>query len=222
MSIDDKFMNHQIIKKFKAFLAISLLLAPLEYATAMTFSVEMMKGEPVIIGDGQIVPGDADRLRAVLTPRNKHSAGYFPLLLSSPGGNVKSAFELSRLMDKYPINTYVIPGARCVSACAAIVFIAGKEHIAVPGSRLGFHGCFNVDTKDINTICNDAIANHAFAHGTAYGSVMAFIQDIPYSEVIWLDGRDADCWAINRYQISPKPNGYEKCVFDAINGVVKK
>ena len=202
-------------------MAISSLTS-LKIASAMTFRTEMMQGEPVVIGDGPIVPGDAERLRAMLVPRNKHSAGYFPFLLNSPGGDVNAAFEMSRLMDKYPINTYVAPGSRCVSACAAIVFIAGKEHVAVPGSRLGFHGCYNIDTKEINNLCNEKIANHAFKHGTSYGSVMAFIQNIPYNRVIWMDGQDADCLAVNRYQISPTPIGYEKCIIDFIRDALKK
>ena len=190
-------------------------------SNAMTFEVVTMTGEPAILGHGDIVAGDAKRLRAVLNPAAKHSAGYFALVLSSPGGSVKAAFEVAKLMDKYPINTYVPPGAECISACAAIVFIAGQEHIVVQGGYLGFHGCYDSRTKKTLGFCNEEIANHAIEHGTAYGSVMAFIQHVPFDQIIWMDAEQSDCWAINRYKISPQPKNFEKCVFDSIRKLRK-
>jgi hypothetical protein len=195
---------------------IALWMLACESAPAMTFDVVSMKGEPAIRGRGEIVAGDATRLRAVLTPNAKHSYGYYTLVLESPGGSVRAAFELSRVIDAHYVNTYVAPGGRCISACAAIVFIAGREHVAVPGSYLGFHGCFNAQTEGIETLCNDAIAEHAFDHGTAYGAVMAFIETIPFDEVVWISSREADCWGINRYDISSEPVNYLRCVRDGL------
>lgn len=192
--------------------AIALWSLACESAFAMTFDVVTMKGEPAIRGRGEIVTGDATRLKGVLTPNAKHSYGYYTLILESPGGSVQAAFELSRVIDAHYVNTYVAPGGRCISACAAIVFIAGREHVAVPGSYLGFHGCFNAQTGSIVTLCNEAIAEHAIAHGTAYGAVMAFIEKIPSAEVVWISSREADCWGVNRYDISPEPVNYLQCV----------
>lgn len=114
------------------------------------------------------------------------------------------------------VNTYVPPHFECVSACAAIVFIAGREHVVVEGGRLGFHGCYDSTTKQIVGLCNEAIAEHALAHGTAYGSVMAFIEEVPHDQIIWFDGQDADCHAISKYEITPEPANFEQCVFEAI------
>ena len=196
--------------------AIALWSLAWNSASAMTFDVEAMKGEPAIRGRGEIVAGDASRLKDVLTSNAKHSYGYYTLILESPGGNVQAALELSRVIDAHYVNTYVAPGGRCISACAAIVFIAGREHVAVPGSYLGFHGCFNAQTRSIVTLCNKAIAEHAIAHGTAYGAVMAFIENIPAAEVVWISSREADCWGINRYDISPEPVNYLQCVREGL------
>lgn len=193
-------------------MALTAWLFHWEDATAMTFEVVIMNGEPAIVGRGEIVSGDAARLSAALTPKAKHSYGYHTLVLESLGGSVQAAFEVSRVIDAHYVNTYVAPGGKCVSACAAIVFIAGREHVAVPGAQLGFHGCFDAQTRRIESLCNEAIADHAVAHGTAYGAVMAFIEKIPSNEVVWIGGRDADCWGINRYDISPKPAKYLECV----------
>jgi hypothetical protein len=187
------------------------------HSHAMTFEVVMMRGEPVIVGRGQIIAGDAGRLRAVLTPRAKHSSGYYPLILDSPGGDVTAALEVSKVMDAHHVNTYIPPGAKCISACAAIVFIAGREHVAVPGGLLGFHGCFDSNTKKLVSLCNEEIASHAIAHGTAYGAVMAFIENVPHDQVVWVRATDADCWGISRYDISPQPPNYQQCVFNALN-----
>jgi len=202
-----------LVAAFGAVIALSLFSG---CVGAMTFEVVTMNGEPAIRGTGEIIAGDALRLKSVLIPRAKHSYGYYTLILESPGGSVQSAFELSKVIDSEYVNTYVMPGARCVSACAAIVFIAGREHVAVSGAYLGFHGCFNSQTKKIQSLCNDKVAEHAASHGTAYGAVMAFIEEIPFNQVVWISGREADCWGINRYDVSPKPANYLQCVADML------
>jgi hypothetical protein len=207
------------------FLALAgIILAPLSTATggsAMTFEVWNVGGEPAIIGDGEIRDGDATRLENVLTKEARHSAGYFALALNSPGGSVKPAFDLARVIDAYNINVYVPSHFVCVSACAAFVFISGREHVVLPGGRLGFHGCYDSRTKEIVDLCNDAIAQHALEYGTAYGSVMAFIRSVPHDEIIWFNSEQADCWAISRYEITSPPPNFEQCVFEAIRGAAK-
>ncbi|WP_144433423.1 hypothetical protein [Alcaligenes faecalis] len=208
------------------FIAAILLAAACSFFTlpnalAMNFSVVTLRGEPAIIGQGEIVEGDAARLKAVLTLNAMNSYGYFALVLDSPGGSVLDAFEIAQVMDEYYVNTYIRPGDECVSACAAIVFIAGREHVAVSGSYLGFHGCFNTRDLSINSMCNEVIAEHAVAHGTAYGAVMAFIENIPATQVVWVSGDDADCWGINRYDISPEPPSYQQCIISIMQEMLQ-
>ncbi len=190
-------------------------------ASAMSFEVVMMRGEPAIRATGEIVAGDAERLHTAMMSSSKHSLGYYTLVLDSLGGNVAAAFEIATVMDTARVNAYVAPGGRCVSACAAIVFIAGREHIAAPGGLLGFHGCYNAVSKRINYNCNEAISNHAFRHGTSYGAVMAFIERVPYDQVVWIDNKQADCWAINKYDVSPKPSEYEQCAVEAMRAAMR-
>lgn len=204
-------MTKRVTWKSKISLLGSMLLLA-NHAHSMTFEVVNMKGEPAILGSGEVIAGDAARLKIALTPKARHSLGYYALVLDSPGGSVKSAFEIAEVMDSHRVNTYVAPGGYCVSACAAIVFIAGREHVAVQGSHLGFHGCFDVNTRRIESICNEAIANHASSHGTAYGAVMAYIEKTPSEKIVWIDSQDADCWGINKYDISPEPSNYLSCV----------
>lgn len=202
-----------LLPKLSRFLsALGLLTLSVGQTLAMSFDVVIVSGQPAIRASGEIVEGDSTRLLAAFTPKAKHSSGYYALVLDSPGGSVGAALEVSKAIDSQYVNTYIAPGGTCVSACAAIVFIAGREHVAADGGLLGFHGCFNAKTKKIESLCNEVIANHAFAHGTSYGAVMALIKDVPYDQVIWVDRKQADCWGISRYDISPEPSNYLQCV----------
>ena len=204
------------LARFLSALVIGFLVLNIGQASAMSFDVVMMGGEPAIRASGEIIAGDSARLRSVFTPKAKHSLGYYTLVLDSPGGNVAAAFEVSKAIDSQYVNTYIAPGGKCISACAAILFIAGREHVTVDGGLLGFHGCFNSKTKKIESLCNESIASHAIAHGTSYGAVMAFIESVPHDQVVWIDRKEADCWGINRYDISPKPSNYLQCVIDML------
>lgn len=206
---------------FGSFLFVVLSLMCVANATAMTFELVKMNGEPAILVRGEIVPGDAKRLKAVLITKAMHSSGYYALALDSPGGSISEAFELSRIMDAHRVYTYVPSGWKCVGACASVVFIAGREHVALKGARLGFQGCPSARTKKIDALCNEKIAEHAVNHGTAYGAVMAFINGEQQDQILWIDGQEADCWGINRYDISSEPANYKKCVFDLIKETTK-
>ncbi len=211
------------LRKIACFLsAIGALSLSAERVSAMAFDVVMIGGEPAIRASGKIVAGDSGRLRSLFTPKSKHSYGYYNLILDSPGGDVAAALDVSKAIDSQHVNTYIAPGGKCISACAAIVFIAGREHVTLEGGLLGFHGCFNPKSKKINSLCNEVIANHAFAHGTSYGAVMAFIENVPHDQIVWIDRKHSDCWGISRYDINPKPANYLQCVVDAVKQYIKQ
>ena len=72
-------------------LAIAIPHAP---TAAMTFRVERVPdGMNVIIGEGPIEPGDAERLESVIPRADRDEYGNIPLYLNSPGGAVKAAFD---------------------------------------------------------------------------------------------------------------------------------
>ncbi len=87
--------SHTMKSAMARLVAIALWSLTCESASAMTFDVVAMKGEPAIRGRGEIVAGDATRLKGVLTPNAKHSYGYYTLILESPGG-------VFRLRSSYP------------------------------------------------------------------------------------------------------------------------
>lgn len=175
-----------------------------EAASAMEFATSMgADGRRTVVARGPIVEGDAERLRIALQSADRDSFGYKTLVLDSVGGAVGEAFAMAAFMDRDQVATMVRPGASCASACAQIVFLAGRHRMVEDGGRLGLHSCREArnGNKDgtQSLLCNDLIARHAVAHGTIYGPIMAFMQMTGPAQVKWLDAEDADCWGLTRW-----------------------
>lgn len=56
--------------------------------------------------------------------------------LNSPGGRLREAQQIARLLKSRQLNTYV--EGECSSACT-YVFLAGKDRAATPNAHIGFH-----------------------------------------------------------------------------------
>ena len=56
--------------------------------------------------------------------------------LNSPGGRLREAQQMSKLIKSRQLNTYV--EGECSSACT-YVFLAGKDRAATPNAHIGFH-----------------------------------------------------------------------------------
>jgi hypothetical protein len=109
----------------------------------------------IIIGmRGEIVEGDAERLRAFITEnaKGKRTALYGQgLSMDSPGGSLDAAIALAEVIWEYGMTTYVQAGKRCLSGCA-IAFMAGRHaetdeysiprRFMHPTAQLGFHAPF--------------------------------------------------------------------------------
>jgi hypothetical protein len=166
--------------------------------SAMNFSIERMSdGSRIVIADGEIIAGDVDRFRTVLKSADRDRFGNKNLALNSGGGLVREALAMVALMDQEKVTTIVPPGAACASACAQIVFLAGIQRVVLDGGRLGMHTCsVNGDSAPL---CNEKIAQTALEHGTAYGSVMAFMAYTGAAKMIWFNSEEADCYGLTRW-----------------------
>jgi len=122
-------------------------------------------------------------------------------------------------MDTAYVHTELPDFARCACTCASIVFMAGREHVVRPG---GLQACPHPRPRPRprrpDETCNERIAQHALEHGTAHGSVMAFLQS---EEPVWLDAEQAHCWGLNHHGESPTPPGHSACVFRVINETLR-
>jgi hypothetical protein len=206
-------------------ISLALWLAALSTsASAMDFSIlPMPDGLRLVVAKGDIVAGDSERFRVALQSANRDPFGNKNVALNSGGGLVSEALAIVALMDQEKVTTIVPPGAVCASACAQIVFLSGVHRVVLEGGRLGMHSCSTSEKRVRSALCNERIAENALGHGTAYGSVMAFMQYTGPSEMMWFDSRDADCWGFTRwppgFDRGTKPGDIAPCVFEAIKRV---
>jgi hypothetical protein len=165
------------------------------------------RGQQALRLTGVIEEGTANRFAAVISGILPSKDGARILLLDSPGGSVREALAMSDVMDKVEVHTVIPDGARCASACASIVFIAGRFRTVEAFGLLGQHSCSRNGLPDQG--CNDELAKNAVAHGISYGSVAAFVTYTPPEDIQWLSRQDADGWGLTRYP-GESESGFQK------------
>lgn len=203
-----------ILRGFIFFVCLPLAFGR-EAAFALEFSITN-PGTPAVYAAGTIVAGDADKLQEMLTRVPRDRFGLKHLHLNSVGGSVDEAFRMTTIMDSVGVSTLVPPDSTCASACAAILFIAGRIHLVAPRGRLGLHTCYASATRIGDEICNDRIANYALDRGTAFGSIFTFMQAAGPDGMIWFSSEQADCFGLNAWPTGMQPATWNSCVHDAI------
>ena len=104
--------------------------------------------------DGQIVAGDADKIRTIMVENDWWNLSNWilqrgkTLCLNSPGGSFPEGIKIADVIDQYGIKTAIGAGKVCESACS-IAFMAGGlkgyegtyfiDRRLHPRGRLGFH-----------------------------------------------------------------------------------
>lgn len=89
----------------------------------------------VLLLAGAIDPGAAPRLRGYLADLD---APPDMVALHSPGGSVRDALDIGRMLRDDGLNTLVLPDAACLSACPYI-FAGGVERTASRTAWIGLH-----------------------------------------------------------------------------------
>lgn len=184
----------------------------------MDFLIIDWRGHKVLKAMGEIVPGDATRFSEAIVAADPLVHGLPIVLLESVGGSVSEALKIAGTLKEMPVHMIVPSGARCASACASILFIAGRLRTVEEGGLIGQHSCSRDGVAD--QLCNSIISQHAFENGVPYGSVAAFVNYVAPREVVWFSRENVDCWGISRYAFE-KESGYERsdpCVVKQIAG----
>jgi hypothetical protein len=194
----------------------------MQTAMAMDFiSKQLSDGDQFVLAKGEIVAGDAERLRVALRSLGRNRYGNKELALESGGGLVAEALKMVALMDQDKVSTFVLRGATCASACAQVVFLAGVHRIVAEGGKLGMHTCAAGGQR--SDLCNEKIAQNALEHGTDHGSVMAFMKYTGPDQMIWFNAKEADCNGFTLYppeiKRGKKPGEIAPCVLESIRGV---
>ena len=90
---------------------------------------------PVLLLNGAIEPGDAERLSAYL---ESSGGGKLPVALNSPGGVVDEALAIGRMIRERDLVTMVLPGMMCTSSCPYIL-AGGTERRVSRRGAVGLH-----------------------------------------------------------------------------------
>jgi hypothetical protein len=89
----------------------------------------------LLLVTGRITAGDAARFAGHLDNLGEHT----PLIaLHSPGGLVDEAIFIGKRIREWKLNTIVLPGANCFSACPYIL-AGGVERIVSTQGNVGLH-----------------------------------------------------------------------------------
>ena len=192
---------------YSSFLLTILICFLVSGVSAGEIDVGEWRGHKVVRLSGEIKTGLAKKLKEQIGEADVWSHEARILLLDSPGGSVDEALSISNIFDEFSVHTVVPNGASCASACASIVFVAGKFRTVEVFGRLGQHSCARNGVIDQH--CNEEISEHAVQHGVSRGSIAAFVTFTPPSEIIWFSREDVDGWGLSRYP-GEKTSGFEK------------
>ncbi len=113
----------------------------------------------IMIAEGAITPGDADRFEAAL-----EAAAPRPdvLALHSPGGSVRDALRIGETVREGGLKTMITADATCASACPLILF-SGTERLISRDAWVGMHQSYLVDVNLVTT--RQAVADIQFLQG---------------------------------------------------------
>ena len=92
---------------------------------------------PILSFSGAVEPGETVRLQQKMAEAPDAAA----VVLNSPGGSLDEGIQLAVMIDELGLDTLVIAGASCESACS-IAFMGGHRRIAQSGAVVGVHAPF--------------------------------------------------------------------------------
>lgn len=111
----------------------------------------VMQGDKAVYElTGDIDPGAEKILGGLIDSRpggmRGRQGGW--LVLSSMGGDLKTAMLIGNMANYYKIRTYVAPNSYCLSGCA-MIWLAGYSRWVGRGGVLGFHRPYNIVNKKV-------------------------------------------------------------------------
>jgi hypothetical protein len=189
---------------------LALLAAP---AAAMNFKFATTgDGLRVVVAAGEIRQGDARRLARALEKAGRDRHGAKRLYLESIGGLVVEALEMADIISAQGVATIVRKGKICASACASILFVAGKYRTVEKGALLAIHSCYDTRNGRAVSECNAMISARAEAVGVSGDTMMALQEAAGSDAVIVFEAEDAACFGLTLKPGSRPSRRTPKCV----------
>jgi hypothetical protein len=170
------------------------LMAPVAGAMQVQFGTS--GGLKVVVVSGQIRSGDARRLARALAEADRDRHGTKLLYLESEGGLVTEALRMAEVIQSEGVTTIVRRDALCASACASVLFVAGKYRTVEKGGLLAIHSCYDSLTGRAASECNAAISAQADRSGVLGSTMMALQEAAGSDAMIIFEADDASCFGL--------------------------
>ena len=129
--------------------------------------------------------------------------GLRRIILESPGGEVVEAVRIAKIIRDNNFVTLV--GGECASACAMVLYPAGRYSYLFGKGKLGFHSCYDERTSIEHSECTDAIAKLAASNGFPYGSIKVFASLAGPADMHWITNILAYCYGMEHPIGDPAP-----------------
>lgn len=195
------------LRKLKATTALCALVATLlaTAARAAPIEVRQVGNVTMVLFQGDIVEGDGQAFASATNGLR----GSVIVALAGDGGLVAEAIRIGEIIHQRSWATYVSSEAWCVSACG-LIWLAGSPRLLDdgPGVMVGFHACYDANTKQPTPACNAAVGVYIDRIGLSYASAMCVTQASPDS-MGWMSQRmSGDCqiaYTVVKDEHQPQP-----------------
>jgi hypothetical protein len=193
-------------------------------AEAMQFSMlQGSNGQKIVLAQGEIVAGDAGKLVRALHRASVDKHGTRTVWLNSPGGSVIDAMNMADVINAVGVTTVVPARAMCASACASVVFVAGKYRTVEKGGQLMIHSCFDARNGQKMDQCDAVISQRAEANGLSGRAMMAFQEIAPGPQYgVLFNAADAACFGLTHAPGKAEMGDNAPCIQKALHGKPKK
>jgi uncharacterized protein YecT (DUF1311 family) len=171
--------------------------------SAMNFEAHVARAGVAIKATGAIRTGDAEKLRALIPAATVDQKGLRRITLESPGGEVAEALRVAEVIRENNFVTLVT--GECASACAMVLYPAGKYSMLLDDGRLGFHSCYDARTSIVHPECTELIAKFAASNGFPYGSIKVFAGLRGPADMYWVSNVLAYCYGMEHFIGDPAP-----------------
>ncbi len=144
---------------------------------------------------GPIVPGDFDRLEALLRTLPQSETGtqvsIAGVIIDSPGGNIIEAEKIAAYVHAAEVPLIVSSGMQCSSACF-LLFAAAHRRIMAPDALIGVHSASEGGEESFASMAfTTAFARVATKYGVPPAIIGKMVQTEP-RRMAWLSPSDLD------------------------------
>jgi uncharacterized protein YecT (DUF1311 family) len=169
----------------------------------MEFEKLFTRAGIAIKATGPIRGGDAEKLSTIAPDTTVDDKGLRRIFLESPGGEVAEAFRVAEIIKDNNFVTLV--NGECASACAMVLYPAGRYAMLLDGGKLGFHACYDARTSLVHPECTEVIARFAASNGFPYGSIKVFAALMGPADMYWVSNVLGYCYGMERFIGDPAP-----------------